>query len=89
MSILLSSQVPVEVHDVVQLDPAHCRWGAIFVVVTEVRSWGIQGWFPVPRADDQTAHSYIRAKHGEYVRVGRAAWTMGDGSGTAARGDDT
>lgn len=71
----LSSQVAVSPRDVVQLDPDHCRWGAIFVVVDEVRPWGIQGHFLVP---GQPGISYIRAKQGEYVRIGMAAWVIAE-----------
>lgn len=59
--------------DVVQLDPEHCPWGAIFVVVVEVRSWGIKGYFLVP---GEEGIAPVRVNHGHYVRIGRAEWAM-------------
>lgn len=68
-----------EAGDVVQLDPEHCRWGAVLVVVTEVRTWGIQGYFLVWRDDGTSGMSFIRAEHAHYKRIGRAEWTAKQG----------
>lgn len=59
----------IELDDVVQLDPDKCRWGAVFVVVTEVKTWGIVGYFMTPQGP-----AYIRSSHGEHVRIGKAVW---------------
>ena len=65
----------VEIGDVVQLDPEHFEqfWAGQLIVVTEVRTWGVQGYVTVP---DGTA--FIRARIGTFERIGRAAWVRED-----------
>lgn len=67
-----------KVNDVVQIDPNHSAWGPVFVVVTEVKDWGIQGYFLVPQRRDQPPGvAYIRVEHAHYVIIGQAEWALG------------
>lgn len=61
--------------DIVQLDPAHHThhngfWAANFMVVTEVKSWGVQGYCK----PEGPGLAYYRAKDGTFVKVGKATW---------------
>lgn len=60
--------------DIVQLDPEHHThhdgfWAGALLVVTEVKSWGVQGYVRVP---DGAAH--YRAKNGTFEHVGHLAF---------------
>jgi hypothetical protein len=70
----------VEPGDVIQLDPEHSRWGPVFVVADEVRTWGVQGYLIGPE-DKKIGTVYVRVKHGHYARIGKAQWVYGAGSG--------
>jgi hypothetical protein len=80
---------PAKVGDVVQMDPAKSRWGAVLVVVEETRSWGVIGYFLAPGAAGEgspvtikgTGAAYIRIKHEDYVRIGVAEWTLAPNAG--------
>lgn len=62
----------LNVHDIVQVDPAKEVFGASMVVVTEIKSWGIQGY--VQNAG-QEGQAYIRLKFGEFEHTGgKAVW---------------
>lgn len=56
--------------DVVQLSPDAGDFAACFMTVTEVKSWGAQGYVPVPGSGDV----YYRAKHEHMVKIGHAEW---------------
>ena len=65
------------VKDVVQLDPAHCSWGPVFVIVTEVKKTCILGYFLVPEErDTPPGCAYVWVNHEHYVRIGRAEWIV-------------
>lgn len=67
----------VEPHDIVQLAPKPDNWGPMLVIVTEVKAWGVQGyWMVAEKRGVPPACAYIRVKHGDYVRVGRAEWSV-------------
>ena len=57
----------VRVNDVVQIVPDH-KWSGCFVLVTEVKSWGVQGFIQVP----MEGQAYIRLQHDEFELVGTA-----------------
>ncbi|CAH1661886.1 hypothetical protein CHELA1G11_12001 [Hyphomicrobiales bacterium] len=46
----------VSVHDIVQAIPGASEWAPCLVVVSEVKTWGIQGYTSVPRGGE----AYIR-----------------------------
>lgn len=62
--------------DVIQADPAACRWGPVLVIVTEVKSWGVMGYFFVVNSEGDAAPAYIRIAHNAYARIGTARWLL-------------
>lgn len=56
-----------QANDVVQIIPTH-KWGGCFVLVTEVKKWGIQGFVQIP----MQGQAYIRLNLGEYEKIGTA-----------------
>ncbi len=62
----------IEPGDIVQIAPEHVSiFAGCLVIVTEVKSWGVQGYVTVPARGD----AYVRIETEEFQRVGRAAWT--------------
>jgi hypothetical protein len=69
----------VKVGDVVQLDPDLVRnksLAACFMVVEEVKDWGVQGYIRVPgeTRDAFPRRAYYRADHTEFEIVGSTIW---------------
>ncbi len=64
--------------EVIQLDPAKCRWGPVFVTVTEIKTWGVMGYFHTTHADGKPGAAYIRVTHGDYERIGVAVWRVAE-----------
>ena len=69
--------------DVVQIDPEHDSvFGSSFMVVTEVKSWGVQGYvhaFPGFNADGtkhEGGRAYLRVafEHMEYIVQAEWVW---------------
>lgn len=61
-----------QVNDVVQVNPDREVFGACMVVVTEVKSWGIQGYVQSAGVDGQ---QYIRLKSCDFEPTGgKAVW---------------
>jgi hypothetical protein len=74
----------IRVGDVVQIDPVTMVEGGFFagclMIVTEVKSWGVQGYIAVPAARGAPpGEAYYRATWEQVVRIGRAAWVADDG----------
>ncbi len=64
----------IAVNDVVQINPeSDPKWGGCFLVVTEVKSWGIQGWLRIPM---QSGSAHYRAPYEHIARVGVAEWVL-------------
>ena len=62
----------VEVNDIVQVNPEKEMFGACMVVVTEVKSWGIQGYV---QSAGVAGQQYIRLNIGDYDPTGgKAVW---------------
>lgn len=59
------------VNDVIQLDPAHCRWGPLLCIVDKVQDWGVRCYALVP---GERGSMYLNVNHGDYYVVGRAEW---------------
>lgn len=58
--------------DIVQIKPGSDKtFGACLMIVTEVRSWGAQGYFHIPGRDGL---AFYRANHENMTLVGSAAW---------------
>lgn len=64
----------IQVGDVVQIDPAHDPvFGACLLVVTEVKSWGVQGYVPIPK-HPSSVEAYYRVPFDKIQRIGTAEW---------------
>lgn len=69
------------VGDVIQLDPAHCDWGPLLCIVSEVKSWGVQCYAIYPEERGKPpSQMYLRPRHEHYVVIGRAEWAAKEGS---------
>lgn len=67
----------VAVNDVIQLDPEQIAWGPLFCIVTELKSWGVQCYAIHPeKRGEMPSRMFLRVKHGQYVRIGRAEWLI-------------
>lgn len=63
----------MEVGDIVQItDPNH-HWYPCLIIVSEVKSWGIQGYISIPN-DNQgnVGNAYIRLPNESFEMVGKA-----------------
>lgn len=59
----------VEEGDIVQITDETHEWFPSLIVVSEVKSFGVQGYVHIPMKGD----AYIRLDKSKYERVGRAA----------------
>lgn len=63
-----------QVGSVVQINEAGPKgWIGCFVTVTELKSWGIQGFVQIPMEDGQ---AYIRLKNNTFDHIGEAVLTI-------------
>lgn len=46
-----------------------------FLLVDEVKAWGVQGFIHSVQSFDASAQIWLRLSHGKFERVGRAAIT--------------
>lgn len=57
--------------DIVQANPEVCEWGPCLVIISEIKSFGIQGYTSVPKGRD----AYIRLKWEDFEPTGgKAEW---------------
>lgn len=71
---MVSNSSDVKVGDIVQAVRGN-DWFPCLVVVTEVKSWGIQGYTSIPKRGD----AYIRINNGEFEDTGgEAVWMAKD-----------
>ena len=62
----------IQVGEIVQINPEKVMFGACMVVVTEVKTWGVQGYVQSAGVPGQ---QYVRIKHDDFQRTGgMAAW---------------
>jgi hypothetical protein len=67
----------INIGDIVQVNPEKEMFGACLVVVTEVKSWGIQGYVQNASVAGQ---AYIRLKNEDFEHTGgTAVWIAGSG----------
>lgn len=61
--------------DVYQINEKHGRagWVGAFVLATEIKPWGIQGFVHMIRTHDEASQAYIRLKFEEIDYIGKAA----------------
>jgi hypothetical protein len=60
-------------YDVIQIVPDH-KWGGCFLTVTEIFSWGIQGFVQIP----EQGQAYIRLRQDEWELSGVAIFVPDD-----------
>ena len=73
MSNLYNEQT-AELGDIVQVNPEKEMFGACMVTVTEVKSWGIQGYVQSAGVNGQ---QYIRLKYEDIAYTGgKAVWVV-------------
>lgn len=64
----------MSVGDVVQVSPEKEMFGGCMVVVTEVKSWGVQGYVQSAGVPGQ---QYVRLKHDDFEHTGgKAVWVV-------------
>lgn len=72
----------IEVNDVVQITPViESKFRGCFMVVTEVKSWGVQGFISIPTGPEMPGAAYYRVPFEQVVRIGKAEWTPPDEGG--------
>ena len=65
----------VQVGSVVQIDPAHDElFGGHFLIVTEIKEWGVQGYVKPLELGNKVA--YYRVKWEAITYIGQAEWMM-------------
>ena len=70
------TQDEIKVGDIVQVSPDKEMFGACMVVVTELKSFGIQGYVQSAGVNGQ---QYIRLKFDEFESTGgKAVWVAGE-----------
>lgn len=69
-----------QVGDVFQINEKHKRegWLGAFVLATEIKSWGIQGFVAHVVAHDKQERAYIRLKWEEIDYIGKARLVPAD-----------
>lgn len=63
---------PGSVVQITDETPGRDGWLGAFVMVTEVKSWGVQGFVHMLKGHDEKAEAYIRLAHGKYEYIGEA-----------------
>lgn len=64
--------------DVVQINPEHdTRFGGCFLLITEVKSWGVQGFVQIPTSDGFN-RAYYRVPFDQIEHIGTANWIPTD-----------
>lgn len=66
--------------DVFQINERHGRngWIGAFVLATEIKSWGIQGFVSHIETHDKQGRAYIRLKWDEIDFIGHAALVIAE-----------
>lgn len=63
----------MEVGDIVQITEPDHHWYPCLVIVSEVKSWGIQGYLSIPQDNNgNVANAYIRLINEVFEPVGKA-----------------
>lgn len=69
----------IKVGDVVQIDPEHDEvFGGCFLLVTELKTWGVMGYVRVPGHGDKGGEAYYRVPFEQIARIGAAEWAHAD-----------
>lgn len=67
-------QMGLQIGDIVQIAPSVEVFGACMLVVTEVKSWGVQGYVQSAGVDGQ---QYVHVNHADFEATGgKAVWVV-------------
>jgi hypothetical protein len=70
--------VKIEEGDIVQIIDETDHWFPCLIVVSEVKTWGVQGYVTIPRnGEDPNGNAYRRLAFDKVERVGRANIVVG------------
>jgi hypothetical protein len=65
------------VGSVVQIDPAHDEvFGACFLVVTEMKSFGVMGYVTIPGKGEKGGNAFYRVAFDRVHYIGPAEWAL-------------
>lgn len=68
----------IQVGSVVQIDPEHDpKFGGCFMVVDELKSWGVQGYVQIP--GHRGGQAYYRCPFESMAFIGQAEWEIQHG----------
>lgn len=76
----LQNPTILEIGDVVQIAPecSNPMFGCCFLTVTEIKSWGVQGYVQGLGEDGKIGgQAYMRLKWEEFEYAGKSVWTTG------------
>lgn len=63
----------IEKGDIIQITDESDKWYPCLLIVSEVKSWGVQAYITIPRNDgEQLGNAYYRIENGRFERVGSA-----------------
>jgi hypothetical protein len=68
-------RMPIAVHDIVQITDATHAWYPCLMVVSEVKTWGVQAWAFIPKSNDGSeppGQAYNRLRWAQVEKVGTA-----------------
>lgn len=70
----------IRVNDVVQIVPEYknAGWCGSFVLVEEIKQWGIQGFVHQVKSSNEFGRAYIRLNWGDFEVIGAAKFTLSD-----------
>lgn len=61
--------------DIVQITDESHSWFPCLIIVTEQKSWGVQGYMSIPTNDaEPNGNAFIRLKHEQVEKVGKAVF---------------
>jgi hypothetical protein len=80
-----------DIGDIVQITDESHHWYPCLIIVTEVKSWGIQGYITIPSNDNNpNGNAFIRLKDGEFEFCGcKAVLVRGTGEEDRENGEST
>jgi hypothetical protein len=70
----------LEPGDIVQITNSEHKWFPCLIIVSEIKSFGIQGYITVPKNDGSGGNAYTRLNNREFEKVGRALLVASHGT---------
>lgn len=70
----VDKQVEYQVGDIVQIIDESHHWFPCLIIVTEPKTWGVQGYMTLVKArDEPNGNAFIRLRNEQVELVGKAA----------------